>query len=253
MTLPTFNTILYIWIALAVILFPIQFWWVTAPYGRHTNKKWGWLMDNRWGWFLMEIISPLCFSFFFLNGPNEKSWPMWVFFSLWLLHYINRSIIYPFRTKTTGKKIPVLIVLFAIIFNSMNGWSNGYYLGTVGPVYSFDWFFSLPFIFGFSLFIVGAFININSDNYLLQLRKPGSQKYVIPQGGLFKYISCPNHFGEILEWVGFAILSWNIAAVGFAVWTAANLIPRAMSHHKWYLQYFEDYPKNRKAVIPFLI
>ena len=178
---------------------------------------------------------------------------MWFFFSLWILHYINRSIIYPFRTKTTGKQIPVLIVLFAIIFNSVNGWSNGYYLGALGPVYSIDWFYSPPFIIGSILFFSGAIINIKTDNYLLQLRKPGDKEYAIPKGGLFKYISCPNHFGEILEWLGFAVLCWNIAAAGFAIWTAANLIPRAMSHHKWYLKNFEKYPADRKAVIPFLI
>ena len=251
MPINTFNTVLFVWIILALVLFPIQYWWVTAPYGRHTNTKWGWLMDNRMGWILMEIVSLLFFVYFFLTGTNEKSWPMWVFFALWILHYINRSLIYPLRTKTAGKQIPVMIVLFAIIFNTVNGWSNGYYLGSISSGYPNDCFYTPQFIFGMLLFIIGAFINISSDNYLLQLRKPGEKKYVIPNGGLFKYISCPNHFGEILEWVGFAILCWNIAAVGFAVWTVANLIPRAVSHHKWYLENFDDYPKNRKAVIPF--
>ncbi len=253
MLLNTFNTVLYIWIALAMILFPIQYWWVTVPYGRHTNKKWGMLMDNRLGWMLMEMVSLLFFAYFFLSGENEKSWPMWVFFFIWMFHYINRSFIYPFRTRTKGKQIPILIVLSAIFFNTVNGWSNGYYLGTLSTGYSNDWFFSPQFIAGALIFIAGVLINIASDNYLLQLRKPGEKKYVIPKGGLFNYISCPNHFGEILEWTGFAILCWNIAAVGFAVWTAANLIPRAVSHHKWYLQHFDNYPKNRKAVIPFLI
>ena len=252
MPLDTFNTLLYIWIALALILFPIQLYWVTAPYGRHTNNKWGMLMDNRLGWIIMEMVSLLFFAYFFLSGENEKSWPIWVFFSIWVLHYINRSFIYPFRTKTTGKQIPVLIVFSAVFFNTVNGWSNGYYLGTLSD-YTNDWFFSLQFIVGFLIFIIGVFINISSDNYLLKLRKPGEKKYVIPKGKLFKYISCPNHFGEILEWAGFAIMCWNIAAAGFAIWTVANLVPRALSHHKWYLQHFDDYPENRKAVIPFLV
>ena len=98
--------------------------------------------------------------------------------------------------------------------------------------------------------MIGAGINIHSDQILLSLRKPGETGYKIPKGGMFKWISCPNLFGEILEWSGFAILCWNLPALGFAVWTAANLIPRALSHHKWYLEKFSDYPKERKAVIP---
>jgi 3-oxo-5-alpha-steroid 4-dehydrogenase 1 len=30
----------------------------------------------------------------------------------------------------------------------------------------------------------------------------------------------------------------------------ANLIPRARSNHKWYLENFSDYPSERKALVP---
>ena len=56
--------------------------------------------------------------------------------------------------------------------------------------------------------------------------------------------------GEIIEWSGFALMCWNLPALSFAVWTAANLIPRALSHHAWYRRTFPDYPPGRKAVIP---
>jgi 3-oxo-5-alpha-steroid 4-dehydrogenase 1 len=41
--------------------------------------------------------------------------------------------------------------------------------------------------------------------------------------------------------------------LSFAIWTAANLIPRGVSHHAWYRRTFADYPANRRAVIPRLI
>jgi len=66
-------------------------------------------------------------------------------------------------------------------------------------------------------------------------------------------VSCPNLFGEIVEWSGFAMMCWNLPALSFAIWTAANLIPRAISHHRWYRQRFADYPAARKAVIPFIL
>ena len=31
-------------------------------------------------------------------------------------------------------------------------------------------------------------------------------------------------------------------------WTIFNLLPRAISHHKWYKEKFEDYPKEGKII-----
>ena len=252
MTIPQLNLLLYIWIAIAILLFPIQLK-ITAPYGRHTNEQWGWQMDNRLGWIIMEIVSPLVMAYFFLSGNNEKTSPMWVFFALWMLHYLNRSIVFPLRTRTRGKKIPLLIVISAVCFNLMNGFTNGYWLGELGSVYSETWMRDFRFITGGAIFAVGAWINLQSDEILLKLRAPGESGYKIPRGGLFSYISCPNHFGEILEWSGFAIMCWNLPALAFAIWTDANLIPRAIDHHKWYKKRFEDYPSQRRAVLPFLL
>jgi 3-oxo-5-alpha-steroid 4-dehydrogenase 1 len=44
-----------------------------------------------------------------------------------------------------------------------------------------------------------------------------------------------------------------LPALAFLVWTLANLIPRALDHHKWYRSEFPDYPSKRKAVLPFLV
>ena len=148
--------------------------------------------------------------------------------------------------------MPLIIALSAIFFNSINAGLNGLYLGNYGHLYNEDWLMDGRFMVGLLIFLVGACINIQSDNILLGLRKPNQQGYVIPKGGLFSYVSCPNHFGEIIEWMGFAILCWNLTALSFAIWTAANLIPRAIAHHQWYKEKFPDYPKGRKAVIPFI-
>jgi 3-oxo-5-alpha-steroid 4-dehydrogenase 1 len=251
-SLTDLHQFLYYWIALALLLFPIQLF-VTAPYGRHTTKTWGPLMSNQWGWFVMEVISPILLLLLFLRTGVPAFGPEWIFVILWTVHYINRSIIFPLRTKTTGKKIPVLIVLFALFFNLVNAGTNGLYLGGLAAPYSHTWFSDPRFLIGGLLFLTGMGINFWSDNRLLNLRSAGDQGYYIPRGGLFRYISCPNLFGEILEWSGFAIMCWNLPALGFAVWTGANLIPRALSHHRWYQDHFPDYPSNRKAVIPFLV
>ena len=246
----SFNTLAWSWILFALILVPIQLK-VTAPYGRHTRRNWGPMIGNRLGWTLMEIVSPLVFAFFFLQGSAGKTAGSWVLFALWMAHYANRSLIFPWRTRTQGKRIPVLIVFSAAFFNTVNGFLNGFYLGelqTAAPELA-----SPRFMAGLALFLTGAAINLGADQVLLGLRKPGETGYKIPQHPLFRRISCPNHFGEIIEWTGFALMAWNLAALSFAIWTAANLIPRAISHHRWYRERFEEYPEERKAVIPYII
>jgi hypothetical protein len=237
------------WMVLAIVIFPTQFL-VTAPYGRHARTDWGPSVPNRLGWFVMELVSLVVFVCLFLLGPTAKTAPMWVFFALWAAHYVNRSLIFPWRTRTRGKSMPVMIMVSAIVFNVVNAGLNGTYLGWSGAVYPVEWLSDPRFIAGLVVFAAGAAINIWSDNRLIGLRADGRQGYTIPRGGLFEWVSCPNHMGEIVQWSGFALMCWNWPALSFAVWTAANLIPRAVSHHKWYRKTFPDYPAGRRAVIP---
>jgi len=248
----SFVLFMYCWIGMAILLLPIQLF-ITAPYGRHYSNRWGPRMDNRWGWIIMEAVSPLILAISFLTGSGDKPMITWIAFGLWMAHYINRTLIYPLRTRTAGKVIPMFIVGSAISFNGINGWSNGTYLGSTWASYPDTWLTDSRFIIGLAVFLIGAAINLWADHRLLNLRKPGEGGYVIPRGGLFERISCPNHFGEIIEWTGFAILCWNLPATAFAIWTAANLIPRAIAHHRWYKSRFADYPGARKALIPFLV
>lgn len=252
MTFATFSYLTLGWCALAVISF---FFLLrqTQPYGRHTSTAWGPMISNKWGWVIQEAPSMIFLSIFFFIGTLHKTTVSYFLWALWVLHYINRSFIFPFRIKTEGKKIPVIIVLAAIGFNFFNGFFNGYFLGNLGSNYDISYFTSARFIIGIIFFVAGVYINNQSDTILINLRKPGETGYKIPTGGLFKYVSCPNHFGEIVEWFGFAILAGNLAGWSFALWTFCNLVPRTLDHHKWYLQKFPDYPKDRKAVIPFVL
>jgi 3-oxo-5-alpha-steroid 4-dehydrogenase 1 len=246
MTLETLNLICIIWAAIGVASF-ILLQFVTAPYGRHVKKGWGPEISNKLGWIIMEAPSFFIILYFYLS--SDQSLYASILSLLWLIHYLNRTFIYPFRIRTKGKKMPLIIVGSAIFFNCMNAGLNGYFLAhfeSYGP----DSFYQWNFILGIVLFIVGFIINQKSDHILIHLRKPGETNYKIPTGFLFKYVSCPNLFGELMQWSGFVIMAWNLPALSFLIWTAANLIPRALGHHKWYKKSFTEYPKNRKAMIP---
>jgi 3-oxo-5-alpha-steroid 4-dehydrogenase 1 len=240
------------WAILGIVLSPIQFL-VTAPYGRHARTDWGRVMSNQLGWCLMELVSLVVFAGLFLTGPSVKTAPMWIFFALWTAHYVNRSLIFPWRTHTQGKTIPLAIVGSAMGFNLVNAGLNGLYLGWFGDTYPTAWLADPRFMGGLVIFLAGAGINIWSDHRLIGLRAGGKQGYTIPRGGFFEVVSCPNHMGEVIQWSGFALMCWNLPALSFAIWTFANLVPRAVSHHKWYRRTFPDYPPGRRAVIPGLL
>jgi steroid 5-alpha reductase family enzyme len=167
----------------------------------------------------------------------------------WVGHYVYRTLIFPFLG--TGKKapMPASIAASAFGFNLVNGSLNGYGLFHLdGPRE-----IGGRFLVGVLLFVAGFAIHVRSDAILRALRKPGESGYRIPHGFLFRWVSCPNYLGEVVEWVGFAIAAGTLWPATFAAWTIANLVPRALAHHRWYRETFEDYPRGRRAIVPLLL
>lgn len=247
MTEQVLNTIVWYWMGIAVLAFvALQF--INAPYGRHVSSKWGLLIPNKLGWIIMELpallLCPLVYLFSGLYNVMAS-----LFVALWLLHYMHRTLVFPVKTKTRHKQMPLALALMAVVFNGANGFFNGYWFGHYAS-YTMDDFVSWNVILGVSLFFVGMGINLRADYYLISLRKPGETGYEIPRHRLFKFVSCPNHMGEAIEWLGFAIAVNSLPGWSFFVWSLANLIPRALSHHRWYKTHFNHYPKHRKAIIP---
>jgi 3-oxo-5-alpha-steroid 4-dehydrogenase 1 len=247
-----FFLFIWSWIIIGLVTFVILLF-ITAPYGRHSRRDWGPTLPNRVGWVIMELPSLLVFSFTFLLGPRAIQPVTWVFFALYVAHYLNRSILYPLRTHTAGKQMPVVVALMAVFFNLVNGFLNGYYFSAFSRPYPMEWLYDARFIIGALLFVAGVVINWWSDQILLNLRRGGQKGYSIPRGGLFRWVSCPNFLGEMIEWTGFAVMTWSPAALAFALWTFFNLVPRGLDHHKWYRSTFPDYPPRRKAILPWIL
>ena len=248
--LNNFNVLVISWIVVGLITFLFLVISKTrTPYGRHSENGWGLMINNSWAWFWMEFPALIVMPIISLLGPNELNSYSMILIFIWFAHYFNRVIIFPLRIKTKNKKMPISIAISAFLFNCINGLLNGIY---VGYFLESDININITFIIGVFLFITGMLINIQSDNKLISLRKD-SDGYKIPNGGMFRLISCPNHFGEIIEWFGYAVIAFSIPALSFALWTFFNLCPRSLNHHDWYRENFEKYPKNRKAVIPYIL
>ncbi len=247
-----YELTIWIWLGIAACTF-ILLMFIRAPYGRHERPGWGLRIPARLGWVIMESPCIIVMTIFFGIGVSrwEALDPVGItFYIIWITHYIHRSWVWPARAHITSKKMPISIALFAVGFNSINAWINAEWVYSLHYPYPIEWLYSPQFIIGVAVFITGMGINIHSDNILFGLRKEGNLDYKIPYGGLFKWISCPNYFGEIIEWIGWAIATWSLAGLAFAVWALANLVPRSQSNHQWYIKYFEKYPKDRKILIP---
>jgi 3-oxo-5-alpha-steroid 4-dehydrogenase 1 len=247
-----FNFICWVWIAIALFILPVVLK-ITQPYGKHQHSNWGPSISNRIGWLLMELPALLVFVWFIRDVADWSNVLILTAATLWGLHYIHRSLIFPFRIKTKGKKMSLVIVGSAILFNSVNGYINGYWLAHFADKMEINSFTGIRMAIGIMVFLTGFIINQYHDRILIKLRKGNDVGYQIPIGGLFKYISCPNFLGEMITWIGFLIVTSSLPAMAFLIWTMVNLIPRAIDHHKWYQKYFSDYPVNRKALFPSIL
>ncbi len=236
-------------LAFAAVTFPMLFW-VTAPYGgRHARPGWGPTLPAKLGWVVMELPSPLCFALAFARGDHAGEALPLFFLGLYQLHYLQRTFVFPLLMRGRGKRNPFGPVVMAFVFNIVNGTINGFAVGEIAT-YGSAWLADPRFWIGTALFLAGYAANLHSDATLRGLRKPGESGYRIPHGGLFRWVSSPNYLGEIVEWTGWAIATWTFAGLAFAVFTFANLAPRAVSNHRWYQQEFPDYPKERCALVP---
>lgn len=250
---PVFDYVL-IGVFVAAVLSAASLKFIDAPYGRHTREGWGPKIPTRLGWVLMESPAALVFAWFFFSGNNYGRAVPLILFVLWQLHYVHRSFLYPFQIRVKpNDSIPIMVVATGSLYCAVNGYLNGSFTSTYGKHLNDEWLKDPRFIMGVLIFGFGYWLNKKSDSQLKALRAQSTEGYQIPYGYGFKYVSMPNYLGEILTWSGFALASWSLASLSFVAFTMANLIPRAVANHKWYLKNFESYPKDRKALIPYVL
>lgn len=222
------------------------------------------------------------------------------------------------NSKKTSGGFPLGITFTAWFYCNINGYLQARGLTKFSiPIFATDEENSssvrheFQFWGGVLLILIGFYIVNTSDRILLKLKREKQRKialresrqsneqpeasrngsggspsshYAVPYGGMFKYVSSPHYFGELMEWTGFCIANnFSLASLSFVVWTAANLVPRAIHTHKWYNETFvadngerQDNEKNsnvgneqddnddcdenvdysqlgRKAIIPFIL
>lgn len=245
-----FAAFLRIMAVIAVVVF-IALLKIEAGYGIMYNSKWGPSVNNKLGWVLMEApVFIIMFALMLMSPRRFEAAPM-AMFLIFELHYFQRSFIFPLMMK--GKsRMPLAIMLMGVVFNSLNALMQGGWIFFVSAPdrYPLSWLWSWQFILGTAVFAWGMFTNMQSDSIIRNLRKPGDTNHYLPRGGMFRYVTSANYLGELMEWVGFAILTWSWAGAVFALWTFANLAPRARKINARYQREFG--PLTQKSIIPFI-
>ncbi|GAA6010251.1 hypothetical protein JCM10207_005687 [Rhodosporidiobolus poonsookiae] len=294
---------------------------VDAPFGRYLHTSTFpkiFTVSGRVGWMLMEIVSPLSFLYFLSAPPSisPSSFPApsltrllstlsnlprarQLLAALYVTHYANRSIVSELRNPGRSP-MHVVIPILSALFNLVNGGTIGMYVaGGLGGANStgsgLKPHSALLFGGGIALWLAGFVSNLWHDEVLLDIKrkkqaqprqdKAGKpeERYDIPQGGLYRYLSHPSYTSEWLEWTGFTLATFALslapfppsdsllAAAGvpsllrplqqwylqppalFVLQEVAAMLPRALSGHRWYKETFgKDWEKKgaRWAVIP---
>lgn len=249
-----FNIFLLVMAIIAVVVF-VALFFVNAGYGKFYNKRWGPTLDNHLGWFLMEAPVFVAMLVLWWLSDRLTDYVRLVFLLLFEAHYFHRSFIFPLQLRGHSR-MPWAIVGMGALFNTLNAFMQGGWIFYISPadMYPASWLRSLPFIAGVVIFAAGMFINIQSDTIIRNLRQPGDTSHYLPKGGMFRYVAGANYLGEFMEWAGFALLTWSWAGAVFALWTFANLAPRAARTHDLYASEFpEEFdPQRVKRIIPFI-
>lgn len=254
MTESAFHLFLWVMAIVAVVVF-LSLYFVDAGYGKFYRPSWGPSLDNHLGWFLMEVPVFAVMLLLWWFSERRADTVRLVFLLFFEIHYFHRSFIFP-RQLRGHSRMPWSIVAMGALFNTLNAIMQGGWIFYFSPAdrYPASWLTSLPFLAGTALFFAGMYVNIQSDGIIRNLRQPGDTAHYLPQGGMFRYVTSANYFGEWMEWTGFAILTWSWAGAVFALWTFANLCPRAARIYNLYCQEFPEQMASQKLkrFIPFI-
>jgi len=257
---PGYDVPLAIAIAIA-LLTAVAAPFVKTPYGRFADARFGVSLDPRLGWFLMELPASIAFYVTYFQGPNRyEPFPLFVLF-VWTCHYANRGFAMPLLMRVPAghrSGFGLMVVVIGWVVTSLHGYLSAAWVTRYHPEPGLGWFVDPRFLVGIVLYYGALAANLHADHVLRTLRtkdevRRGERNYRIPYGGLFRYVTNASYASELLFWIGFALFTWSPAGIYIFAISAANLVPRAFATHRWYRERFPDYPRERRALIPFVL
>ncbi|ETO11361.1 trans-2,3-enoyl-CoA reductase [Reticulomyxa filosa] len=198
---------------------------------------------------------PYYFPAFFYGAEHanfRKSLTQQVAFALVIFHYFKREFETAVIHRFSNETMPILNIFK----------NSGHYWGLGGIFISYFLYhpkFTQPFaeptiIYGLAgLMVLCELGNLHAHYTLRNLRPPGTKERGIPKGQLFSLVSCANYTWEISSWFFFSILTSCFTSWVFLLVSFLQMLEWAFKKHRKYKQEFPDYPRRRKAILPFLL
>lgn len=163
--------------------------------------------------------------------------------------YLVRTIITLFvflkRRISWLEALPISILMSFVLFGFI-------YIGgaQAQPINIMD-------LLGIILYLTGSYINSSSELDRHRWKYMPENKGHLYTKGLFKYVRHINYFGDIMLFIGFALITQDIRALYIPLFMTLNfifiLIPAKEAYLKdKYRIDFEHYSKHSKKLIPFI-
>uniref|UniRef100_T1J5Q0 very-long-chain enoyl-CoA reductase n=1 Tax=Strigamia maritima TaxID=126957 RepID=T1J5Q0_STRMM len=218
------------------------------------------------GWttvFLTEYAGPLLVYLWFYTRPAfiygaeaaklHTHTVVHIAAGCWSFHYVKRLLETVFVHRFSHSTMPIL----NIFKNSAYYWGFAAYVAYYinHPLYT------APGCYWHIYSALAAFVVCELGNFsvhiaLRNLRPPGTKVRKIPQSTgnpltfLFNFVSCPNYTYESGSWLAFTVMTQSgfFALAGFYQMTLW-----ALGKHRNYKKEFSNYPKKRRAIVPFVI
>lgn len=230
----------------------------SSPYGKFTCQLKAcknFVVNPRLGWWLLEIPCTVVFLTNFRGSQANEFVPR-LLGGLFCTHYIYRGWIFPYliRSHKDSAGFHLITALGGPFATIPHAYMTARWYAEFGKHLSDEWLQNPLFLFGLVLYVSGYGGIIYHDHLLRNLRQPDGSgpKYQIPFGGLFDYATSAQYFCELVAWTGFALMGCGPNGLYILTLSLGNLVPRAIRTHAWYCEKFDDYPRSRKYIIPFL-
>ncbi|KAG4301553.1 hypothetical protein PCK1_002038 [Pneumocystis canis] len=217
------------------------------------------------GWktvFLVEYMGPLWIHPLIYGCPMfqkllygkmvEHSFSQKVVFILILLHFIKREFetlwVHRFSMSTMPRK--------NLFKNSFHYWilcgaNMAYWI--YGPWFSYLYQPQIILVIFIFLWVLSEYANLKTHLILRNLRPPKSRIRRIPEGFGFNLVSCPNYFFEYTSWLIIAIISRSLSSWIFLTVSGIQMWLWAVKKHRRYIREFQNYPKQRKVMFPYIL
>ena len=178
----------------------------------------------------LAYATPICvYIVLWIEGGAPQTPYHLIVLAAFLFHFIRRILEILFVNSYSRPTLLCALVTIAFLYGGAATSCAFFQVHTLGQPTS-----NSIFMLGVLVFAVGELLNGYHHRLLARLRAPGVRTYGVPRGGLFGWVASPHYLGEILSFVGYAMMSDLLPVWGNALVVSGYLALRANTTLKWY-------------------